>query len=518
MVSHPDRTLSLLPFTTTSERPRGPSSVVSSSRPSRRHHHRANRSHAGGSTFAPQNEFPIFTNTGDVEIIIEIGGREHRWLLHRLILSQCSGFFEASLSEAWGRPTPAEPENQLARIGEDAGSAGASGSGSVGRGSLDSGSTPRQRWRYELDRGADEQDIPMLIQKPASSRPTLFSSATSPPAVRNKPPASSTSFFRSVANLSLTHHSNQPPAQAPQQLSQQEADLLRDYQNLFLVFYNHTPQLDCINIADAYIQCKSLLLLADLYDALAVVGPRIDHHLLQFQGRLYKQIAKYPASYLRLGYLARSKLIFAEALIHVVGQWPNGERSLRASVKPEVLDLIEDKVDELCEMVQRIETRLSRISLLTRNGERVRPDTGYIDWLAVNLFRSWLADTTSPPPATPPKPPSRQRPGSGRQEPPPAPPPPYSPSPTVLLHRALRTIGSNPQGYLTHDDVKRFLKLTPELYSRDNLRRLERKVEEMKSLARREVEPLMWCGLHGGSEGVAYLVCTRVGEGDWCWE
>lgn len=466
----------------------------------------------------PQNEFPIFSTTGDVEIVIEIGGREHRWLLHRLILSQCSGFFEAGLSEAWGRPVMGSDENQnqgqLARIGEDAGPASR-------RGSFDTPSVPRQRWRYELDRGEDSTDIPMLVQKPASSRPPLFHTSTAPPAVavRNKPPASSTSFFRSVANLSLTHNA---PASPPQpELTQQETDLLRDYQNLFLIFYNHTPSLDAVNIADAYIQCKSLLALADLYDALAVVGPRIDHHLLQFQGRLYKQIAKYPASYLRLGYLARSKLIFAEALIHVVGQWPNGERSLRASVKPEVLDLIEDKVDELHDLVQNIETRLSRLSLLTRNGERVRPDTGYIDWLAVNLFRSWLADATSPPPNPPPKPPSRQRPGSGRQErererePPP---PPYSPSPTVLLHRALRTIGANPAGYLTHDDVKRFLRLTPELYSRDNLRRLERKVEEMKGLAREAVAPVMRCGLHGGGEGVGYLVCTRVGEGDWVWE
>lgn len=169
--------------------------------------------------------------------------------------------------------------------------------------------------------------------------------------------------------------------------------------------YNYPPILDGVNVADAYVQCKSLLNLADQYDALAVVGPRVDHHLLQFQSRLWKQIAKYPISYLRLGYLARSKVIFQEALIHVVGQWPSGERSLRAALPDVVLEIIEDKVDELEEAVSRVEGRLFRLNLTTGRGERVTPSTNYLDWLAVSLFRQWLADNTSPQP--PPPPPER---------------------------------------------------------------------------------------------------------------
>src|SRR5450432_3626716 len=98
---------------------RGPS-VVSRATPSR--HRRHGRSHTGGSSYSPQNDFPIFTNTGDVEIIVSAGGKENRYLLHRLILTQCSGFFEASTSQEWSRAGPSNDGGaELSRVGEDSG-------------------------------------------------------------------------------------------------------------------------------------------------------------------------------------------------------------------------------------------------------------------------------------------------------------------------------------------------------------------------------------------------------------
>lgn len=346
---------------------------------------------------------------------------------------------------------------------------------------------------------------------------------------------STSSFFRSVANLSLapTKMDQDPP------LSQADADLLRDYDNLFRIFYNYPPMLDSINIADAYVQCKSLLTLGDQYDALAVVGPRVDHHLLQFQSRLWKQIAKYPVSYLRLGYLSRSKVIFQEALIHVVGQWPAGERSIRQSFPDIVLDIIEDKVDELEETVSRIEGRLFRLNLTNSRGERVTPNTSYLDWLAVSFFRQWLADNTAPAPLPPPA--SSSRGHSSRST---AVVASTSTAPNLAsLGRTYRTLGSTTgANYLGHDECKRFLKLTPEFYSRDNLRRFEKRIDELKSAAREIVRPLMGSGLElelergaatPGTIGVgtpgtpgtpaapsgltSYLTCVRVMERDLPW-
>lgn len=93
----------------------------------------------------------------------------------------------------------------------------------------------------------------------------------------------------------------------------------------------------------------------------------------------------------------------------------------------------------------------------------------------------------------------------------------------------------NKDAYLNHDECKRFLKLTPEMYSRDNLRRFERRVDELKNLARDAVKPLTRnfleldlgslampsssgrSGANVQSVGLGYLTCTKVMEEDFPW-
>ena len=285
-------------------------------------------------------------------------------------------------------------------------------------------------------------------------------------------------------------------------------DTIRDYDNLFRTFYNYAPNLDAVNITEAYIQCKTLLTLADMYDALEVVGPRIDHHLLQFQSRLWKQIAKYPPSYLKLGYLARSKVIFAEALIHVVGQWPQGQPQLR-NVPDSILDLIEDKVADLDDLKCRTECRLFRLTLTTSRGERVTPYNAPVDYQVISLFRSWLAENITPPP--PPIPKSAP---DGSAAPP-------SPAP-ITNGRTFRLLGAGGPAYLGHEEVKKFVKSwKPDDYSRENLRRFEKKMEELKRLAKETVKPLMRNMLElegaGLGQGLGYMTCTKVDEGDYPW-
>ncbi|KAL9007285.1 MAG: hypothetical protein Q9173_007388, partial [Seirophora scorigena] len=339
-----------------------------------------------------------------------------------------------------------------------------------------------------------------------------------------------------------------------------DSDLIRDYDNLFRIFYNYPPSLDPPPIAESYIQCKSLLALADMYDALEVVGPRIDHHLLQFQSRLWKQIAKYPPSYLKLGYLARSKVIFAEALIHVVGQWPSGASQLRHHVPDSVLDLIEDKAEELAERKLITEGKLFRLTLTTPRGERVTPANSYADWLALSLFRQWLVENTSPPPPLPPKTTTTTTtttlaPGSSTTtttQPSPRgaaanfsdraqhqqqPRPPIS---SGHLYRLLFAAGP---AYLPHDELKRFYKQSKSFpfssssttaaaaaaassetttttaagarAAKEELRRFERRVDEVKMLARETVRPLMrsWLELDLGGREAGSCVGGGGGAG-----
>lgn len=159
MVSHPE----------VADRSRRAPSV--SSRTPRTKHHRG-RSHHGGASYQPQNEFPFFAQTGDVEIIISAEGQEKRYLLHRLILAQCSGFFNASTSEEWSRAqaiqqvqnSASRPEQALTRIGEDEDAAPSTAI--ISPETLSRGPPSRKRWRYELDwEHSDDQDDPILVQK-----------------------------------------------------------------------------------------------------------------------------------------------------------------------------------------------------------------------------------------------------------------------------------------------------------------------------------------------------------------
>ena len=476
-------------------------SVTSSSRTHQSRRHRSSRSHGGGSSYRPQNEFPNFSQTGDVEITVQADGHERRYTLHRLILSQNSGFFEASTSEEWAKVQKnGIPVHQgLGRIGENEDDDGRPANRPLRNGE-------KIRLRYELDWGNEDDEVPMLVQKQPQA--TLFGGGSSPqpPPVPNKP-APGTGFLRSMTNTALQSAANLAKTSAQ---TGTDSDIIRDYDNLFRIFYNYSPSLDVVNIAESYIQCKSLLNLADMYDALDVVGPRIDHHLLQFQGRLWKQIAKYPPSYLKLGYLARSKVIFGEAMIHVVGQWPSGSTQLRHTVPDSVLDIIDDKVDELADRKMRTEGKLFRISLTTAKGDRVTPHTAYTDWLALSMFRQWLIDNTTP--GAPPPPPSAG--GSQRTS---------HTSPKQLSDGSLyRRLSSGGSAYLNHEDCKKFVRLRPEDHSRETLRRFEKKMDEIKSQAKEIVRPLMknYLELDVARDGgnLSYLTCTKIEEDDFPWD
>ena len=148
---------------------RRPPSTSSRSTTTRRH--RSHRSHHGGVSYAPQNEFPNFAHSGDVEIIVSIDGQEKHYMLHRLILAQCSGFFEAGTSEEWSQAQAQAQiqssdesgrrgaQRDLARIGEEDEDSQSSKMTAQGP------TVQRHYWRYELDTGNQLEDIPMLIQK-----------------------------------------------------------------------------------------------------------------------------------------------------------------------------------------------------------------------------------------------------------------------------------------------------------------------------------------------------------------
>jgi hypothetical protein len=203
-------------------------------------------------------------------------------------------------------------------------------------------------------------------------------------------------------------------------------------------------------------------------------------------------------------------------MVHVVGQWPQGMNQLRGQASEAVMDLIDDKVDELDELKTKIEGKLFRITLSTSRGERVTPSNNWLDWMAMSLFRQWLAENTTPPPAPILK--SPRAPSSRTGDAAPLPPPP---GPAFNTGRVFRLLGSGGSSYLGHDECKRFLRLCPDYYNRENLKKFERRIDEIKERAKDAVKPLMRNFLEldlGQGGGLPYLTCTRIDPQDFPWD
>ncbi|KAG5978571.1 hypothetical protein E4U56_000006 [Claviceps arundinis] len=515
---------------------------------------RYNQFPADSSSCVSKDEFPIFSNTGDVEITIRganaaagVEAVSNTYLLHQDTLARCSGFFAASTSSQWSKAQsdPASVRERARDIGHD-GDRGGRGGDKDGGGSAQNafGSTrPKRQWKFELDHGTAWGDTPMLVQtdplpaqQEGSGRAGDSQPSYSPlpsglgsggPTVSHTTLSSLKPMYGPPVTLNGSQRVFDANPDMRDELLGEDNRLLRNYGNLFRIFYNYRPMLEDAKVFLAFSQCQSLLRLADQYDALAAVRPCVDHHLLQFQSRLWESVSMNSRGFLEFSYLARSKAIFKEALIHTVGIW-----YLCIPQRPEfdvpdfVLDIVEDKVYELREKVSRVEGQLFRLSLTTEKGERVGPANDYLDWLVVSLFRQWLADNTKPQmwPACNNNDNDNESESDNSH---------HSDIdnaliPPIDIYFVYRKLGSDsPSAFLDHNDCEALLALNPQLHTAENLVRFEKRMADLKALARDVVRPLLHNNLEldVASPNISeesmikpfYFTCTSVEDDDIPW-
>ncbi|KAG6029243.1 hypothetical protein E4U19_001091 [Claviceps sp. Clav32 group G5] len=300
-----------------------------------------------------------------------------------------------------------------------------------------------------------------------SSSQSLFGSGAGDPFASHRTSSSLRAKDRSLATRRTSHSYSVASLAMRERLSTADRLLLCDYNNLFRIFYNRRPVLDGVDLANAYSQCRSLLKLADQYDALAVVGPCVDYHLLQFQSRLWKHVAMHAVSYLRLDYLARtrSKLIFGEAFIHVVGNSHLRPPSI-------VSDMVNNRRGELRDMVSRVEGQLFRLNLPTKHG-------------------------STPSIIVPSKP----------------------------ISCGYQLLGStNPSVFLDYNNCNALLRHNPQLWTSRNLDLFVRRMSELKALARDLVLSLLRCSLQLDlassieTGSMFYFTCTTLKDNDLPWK
>ncbi|KAG6136578.1 hypothetical protein E4U12_001138 [Claviceps purpurea] len=465
---------------------------------------------ADASSYVRKDEFPFFAHTGDVEITIRgaiaadgVETVSNTYLLHQHILARCSGFFAASTSSQWStaQPDPANGDERTRHVGDDHSHGGGGAGGGDKGGSSSAQNTlnstrPARRWKYELRHGTVWPDsiIPILVQtdpfpaqkggsrragdsqssSPSLSGPGSGGLVTSQP--EDGPPATLNSAQRAFdANPDMRN-----------MLLSGDKFLLRNYDNLFRIFYHYRPILKDVDAIGAYIEWKCFLKLADLYDALAVVSPCVEYHLLQSQSKLWKHVVTSAGCYLALSYTIRSKVIFKEALINVVGDWFLSQERPYLKVPDFIYDIAENKVHELQEKVSRVESQLFRLNLTTAWGERVGPANDYMGWLA-------KATTTIT-------------------------------AKSIISSHQPSTYAA-PIGF--YKDCEAFLALNPQLYTPENLVRFKQRMADLKALARDLVRPLLHNSLeldltkfNDPSEILdkpLYFTCTTVEDDDIPW-
>ena len=169
--------------------------------------------------------------------------------------------------------------------------------------------------------------------------------------------------------------------------------IVEAYNNLFLIFYNLPPILTTDDITFCLVECELLVQIAESFGSLPVVRPYLSDIFFQYRGELFKAISKDPPRWLKISVTLQSSVIFAEALIHIVGSYPKWTWPTRADkLSANLLSLIAAKSRDLMAKRHKVHTEL--IMVTVRIGKEPVQWTGdseeYETWFVVQMFRDWL--------------------------------------------------------------------------------------------------------------------------------
>ncbi len=164
------------------------------------------------------------------------------------------------------------------------------------------------------------------------------------------------------------------------------------YNNLFRIYYNHTPEISTTNIDTALDQCEVLVKIAETYGSLYVVRPYLGNIFSQYRHALFVAIWKDPPRWLNLSIALQSASILSEAVIHLAGCWPKWlwPTSLK-TISPEVLQLVAAKAKTLQDLRNNVDREILQ-NTIAQNDRPVTLTDSYETWLVVQLFRDWFLD------------------------------------------------------------------------------------------------------------------------------
>lgn len=166
------------------------------------------------------------------------------------------------------------------------------------------------------------------------------------------------------------------------------------FKSLFAAFYDEPLSISGDDILVALEQSEDLVKVATALSAVPAVRAQISNVLQEFRQKMYIAIKDNPPRWLNLSLVLESAPIFSEAVIHIVGCWPDWPWDTpKQTLGPDVVHLIDRKGRSLETQRMHIDRRLMVNTINSGEGDQERsatlqehPDA----WLAAGVFRDWL--------------------------------------------------------------------------------------------------------------------------------
>ncbi|TGO62787.1 hypothetical protein BCON_0017g00280 [Botryotinia convoluta] len=191
------------------------------------------------------------------------------------------------------------------------------------------------------------------------------------------------------------NNDNLNPKPIDQQAVIDNLRVLDAYHSLFLCCYGWFPTISTTDMSTAMTQVSMLVKIATLYNSLKIVRPYIVASLFSHGRNLYSVIREDPPRFLILASKLHCTLIFKEALIHIVGQYPSWPWLTKENrMGPDLGRVIQKKFDDLQDMRFKINDALFQSCLVK---EKVRVSINNLDkstfdmWIIVQIWHDWFS-------------------------------------------------------------------------------------------------------------------------------
>ena len=195
--------------------------------------------------------------------------------------------------------------------------------------------------------------------------------------------------------ISVNQKSQSPPAPPIKPISKSRQTELRKinaFASLLRIAYYMPPIVSQKDISQALIQSENLVEAAKLSQALPAVRALVSHLLAQHGRSLFQSVALEPVRWLNLSINLEDKIIFQEAMIHLVGGIPDEFTSESFSGVPDdVVKLVKRKYKEMDDEVSRVNGLLAVLSIYGLGIRAGLTDKSSFDiWILASFWREWF--------------------------------------------------------------------------------------------------------------------------------